>query len=279
MHDTRQPRDYLHRENDGYWRYIRRVPTDLQTVIGKKMWRHSLGRDKITARQKARAFEQEHDALITTLRADPGAGQAMRLERALARSAARMAELKAKGAPDGRADQGDPENGGASYPDAMPADAGTLESVLGDMWKRTPDVLEDIEEESDPALRAQQLAAFAALAFGDQKRAQFEGLPQLPAPTGKVQAMQRAGNKLMLDSVLEESDPNRRSPPLWRLSSNLTQPLLMTLRRYCPWRPPKSPRVALFRRASRCARQRERGAWWSRPPRCAGWRPRNSSIS
>ena len=138
MHDTRQPRDYLHRENDGYWRYIRRVPTDLQTVIGKKMWRHSLGRDKITARQKARAFEQEHDALITTLRADPGAGQAMRLERALARSAARMAELKAKGAPDGRADQGDPENGGASYPDAMPADAGTLESVLGDMWKRTP---------------------------------------------------------------------------------------------------------------------------------------------
>lgn len=232
MHDTRQPRDYLHRENDGYWRYVRRVPVDLQTVIGKKMWRHSLGRDKITARQKARAFEHEHDALITTLRADPGAGQAMRLERALARSAARMAELHAKGAPDGRADQGDPENGGAPYPDAMPADAGTLESVLGDMWKRTPDVLEDIEEESDPAFRAQQLAAFAALAFGDQKRAQFEGLPQLPAPTGKVQAMQHAGNKLMLESVLEEIDPTPDDTPAEeRLSGVLARYLDLKNRR------------------------------------------------
>lgn len=229
MNDSRQARDYLHRENDGYWRYIRRVPVDLQTAIGKKIWRHSLGRDKITARQKARALEHEHDTLIAALQGDPEAGQAMRLERARQRSAARFAELEARGAPDGRADQVD--DTGAPYPDATPNDTATFEEARASLWKRVPEVLEAAEEE-DPAQRVRELSAFSAFAFGDQPRAQNEGLPELPPPPGKVPAMQHTMHKAMLDSALEELDPTPDTTPAEeRLSGVLARYLDLKNRR------------------------------------------------
>jgi integrase len=211
MNDTRQAREYLHKEPDGYWRYIRRVPKDAQAAVGKAIWRASLGKDKVLARARAKELEREHDAMLAALR-DPSTAQDSRLHLIRQRSLARMAELEARGAPDGRDDQGDPDNGGSPYSDALPADTGTVESVLADMWKRVPAILEDSEGD-DPDLRTRRLSAIAALAFGDQSRAQMEGLPSLPSPVGKVAAMQYAAHKAMLDEVLEEIAPTPDDTP------------------------------------------------------------------
>lgn len=205
MNDSRQAREYLHKEPDGYWRYIRRVPTDIQSAVGKKIWRASLGKDKVLARTRAKELEREHDAMITALR-DPATAQDSRLFLARQRSLRRMQELEANGAPDGSADQGDPDNGGAPYPDTMPADTGTVEGIRADMWKRVPDLLEQSEGD-DPTFRTRRLSALAAMAFGDQTRTHMDGLPAIPPPEGKVAGMQHAAHKAMLDDVLEELDP------------------------------------------------------------------------
>jgi len=217
-------------DQQGRFRYNRTVPADLREAHGRKMWNLSLGRDKDEAAKKCLALTDEHDALIATLRGDPEAGKALRLDRASARSAARFAELVAKGAPDGRADQVD--DTGAPYPDAMPNDTATFEEARASHWKRVPEVLEAAEELTDPTQRARELAAFAAFAFGDQPRAQHEGLPELPPPPGKVPAMQHAAHKAMLDEALEELDPTPDTTPTEeRLSGVLARYLDLKNRR------------------------------------------------
>lgn len=203
---TRQTHDYLHKEADGYWRYIRRVPQDVQSSIGKPWWRASLGRDRITAKAKAKRLEREHDDLIASLR-DPESDA--RLNMARARTKARMAQLEAQNAPDGRDDQ---DNDGTPFPDANPADTGTVESVLADVWKRIPEVLEASESDA-PEFRTHRLATLAAVAFGDQSRVQIDGLPPTPPPAGKVAGMQHAAHKAMLAEVLEELDPTPDTSP------------------------------------------------------------------
>ena len=206
---TRQTHDYLHKEADGYWRYIRRVPQDVQNSIGKAWWRASLGRDRITAKAKAKRLEREHDDLIASLR-DPESDA--RLNMARDRTKARMAQLEAQKAPDGRDDQGNPESGGTPDTDAQPADTGTVESVLAGVWKRIPEVLEASESDT-PEFRTHRLATLAAMAFGDQSRVQIDDLPPALPPAGKVAAMQHAAHKTMLTEVLEELDPTPVSTP------------------------------------------------------------------
>ncbi|WP_158569338.1 DUF6538 domain-containing protein [Pseudotabrizicola alkalilacus] len=230
MNDTRQPRQYLHKEPDGYWRYIRRVPKELQTSIGKTIWRASLGKDKVLARSRAKELEREHDAMIAALR-NPGTAQDSRMYLVRQRSMARMAELEAQGAPDGRDDQGDFDNGGAPYPDALPADTGTLESVRADLWRRVPAILEHSEDDT-PEFRTRRLAAVSALAFGDQSRAKVPALPSIIPPVGKVAGMQHTAHKAMLDEVLEELDPTPDDTPAeLRLSGVLDRYLTLKNRR------------------------------------------------
>jgi integrase len=228
MNDTRQPQEYLRKESDGYWRYFRRVPKDIQSSIGKTLWRASLGRDKTLARTRAKELEQEHDSIIAALR-DPQSGA--RVQMAVNRTADRMAELEARGAPDGTYDQGDFDNAGAAYPDSTPADTATFESILADLWKRVPDTLEGSEADN-PEVRTRRLATLAAMAFGDQSRVQLDALPATPIPSGKVASMQHAAHKAMLDEVLEEIDPTPdTTPDELRLSGVLSKYLDLKKRR------------------------------------------------
>lgn len=209
----------------GIYRYNRTVPEAFRAAIGRKMWNLSLGRDPDKAAEKAREYSREHDALLAALR-NPATSQDARLYLARQRSLARMAELEAAGAPDGREDQGDPVTG-LSYPDAMPNDSGTLESVLADLWKRIPSALADTEED-DPQARVRQLATLAAMAFGDQSRVQIEGLPVVAPPAGDVARMQHNAHRTMLADVLDHLDPTPdETPPELRLSGVLDRYLTL----------------------------------------------------
>lgn len=209
MTDARQPRTYLRREPDGYWRYIRRVPKDIQQAVQKSRWRYSLGRDKVSAREQAKRLERAHDDLIQSLR-DPEKGQQIKLDLAKKRIAARFADLEAKGAPEGDSDQLDEY--GDSFPDAEPNDTATLDSFRASLWRRVPDVLENAENLPE-GNRAQRLATFAAMAFGPEGS-------EVEAPTGKVAAMQHSAHKAMLDDFRREIDPSvGTTPPGMRLSA------------------------------------------------------------
>ncbi|WP_127902512.1 DUF6538 domain-containing protein [Solirhodobacter olei] len=227
--DKHQKAKYLKREEDGYWRYIRRVPIDLQQAIGAKRWRRSLSQNRTEAERRAQSLRVEHDALIARLR-DPETATETKVELARRRTQARMADLEAQGAP----------SDGHEYVESVtpiiaeleakgepvePSDLGhTTESLLGEMWRRVPEVLLSAEDEPDRAKRYHQLVGFQVMAFGDQSRGSVDGRPDIPAPDGKVARMQYDAHRAMLESALEEIAPlPDDTPPERRLSGLLKQ--------------------------------------------------------
>lgn len=196
---------YVVTDAKGRYRYNRHVPLDCRDALGKRMWNLSLGREFASAVAKAVALRQEHDDLIARLRNPNAARQAaaevleMRVEKARQRTASRFAALEKSGAPDSAEDDTDAPASG--------------EAVLGEMWRRVPNVLAEAEDEADPALRHRRLAGFMAMAFGDQTHGALSQRPDLPAPTGKTDAKLYASYRAMLHEALEEISPTPDTTP------------------------------------------------------------------
>ncbi|MBS4009162.1 MAG: phage integrase N-terminal SAM-like domain-containing protein [Roseovarius sp.] len=193
---------YVTREKDGLYRYNRRVPEDCQKVIRKRLWNLSLGRNYDTAVQRAAELRREHDAIISKLR-DPALAGQETVRQATIRTTARIAELERLGAPD-----------------AIEGEEGTVEDVLGGMWRRVPAAM--ISARDDPQEYA-QLVMTQALAFGDDSRSGGQTI-QLPPPSDPVERMQQAAYRAMIAQRLEQLAPlPDQGKPEMRLSVLMEQ--------------------------------------------------------
>lgn len=152
-------------KSGGAYKYARRVPKDLQAVLGRQVWDYYLGVEINAATKRATAFTAEHDALIAAL-ATPEARQAF------IDYQERGAAAKALSLPLTLAIE-------ASKPDApehimLAADAAASQispglhlDVSAPVWRQTESVMHQARNLPAKAER-DRLALFAAYAFGDR---------------------------------------------------------------------------------------------------------------
>lgn len=152
-------------KSGGAYKYARRVPKDLQAVLGRQVWDYYLGVEINAATRRATAYAAEHDALIAAL-ATPEARQAF-IERQDKSAAAKALSLPLTLARE------------ASKPDApeyliLAADAAASQiapglqiDVSAPVWRQTESLMQQARNLPAKAER-DRLALFAAYAFGDR---------------------------------------------------------------------------------------------------------------
>ena len=143
---------YLTRTAKGTYKYQRRVPKHAQASIGKKMWDLSLGSNYGAALDKARAYTSSHDQLLAQLLNPLDREKfAEKKQEELAAMFVRMRPgMKKRFGDDGELEKVPP----------MDRNPG--------LWKQTPDKMKQVRT-LPPEQELQQLAYFAAYAFGDRE--------------------------------------------------------------------------------------------------------------
>ncbi|HCP80152.1 MAG TPA: hypothetical protein DIT67_00640 [Octadecabacter sp.] len=135
------------------YRYQRRVPKDAWEAVGRKVWDRSLGAHYGAAVDRARALNTEHDALLEHLATpEDRAAHIDRKQEEIAAMAVRMQPgMKMRFGSDGELEKVPP----------MDRNPG--------QWKQTPDKMKRVRA-LPPEQELQQLAYFAAYAFGDREK-------------------------------------------------------------------------------------------------------------
>ena len=131
----------------GLHKYVRRVPENLQTAVGKRVWEKRLGSDYNKALRKCLALTDEHDSLIASL-SEPGAVEA-KVERNQTERKALVADLLLEV---------------AKNPMSAPA---MPEVVTKEHWRDTETKMKKAALEGEHGER-EVLAIFLAYAFGDR---------------------------------------------------------------------------------------------------------------
>ncbi|TMV06981.1 hypothetical protein FGK63_12755 [Ruegeria sediminis] len=166
---------YLTKTKKGIYKYQRRVPKDAQSVLGRKMWDLSLGSNYGAAVDRARAYAEEHDTLLTRLDGSE-AKEAFREE--LKEQVVAVAVSMRPGMLRRIGDDGQLE-------DVPPMDRNP------ELWRQTSDKMKAVRA-LPPEQELQALAYFAAYAFGD--RSTLDLLPD---------------NSVLGDSLVDVLEPTR----------------------------------------------------------------------
>ena len=174
------------RTKDGLYRYNRRVPDDCQDAFRKKLWNLSLGRDYDQAVIRAVEFRQQHDRQIARLR-NPETAEREKVSQATSRASARIAEMERRNAPE-----------------AIEGEEGTAEGVLGELWRRIPQIMTDARDEPN---EYHQLSVMQTMAFGDDSRTFGGDVLEIAPPAAPVDRMLYDAHKAMLGQRLEQLAP------------------------------------------------------------------------
>ncbi|MEL6801452.1 MAG: DUF6538 domain-containing protein [Pseudomonadota bacterium] len=142
---------YMTPTKGGRFKYQRRVPLELQQLVGKKRWDLSLGSNYGKAVDKARTLSNEHDALLARLSTpeDRDAFEERRLEEVAATAVRLRPGMLRRIGDDGRLE------------DVPPFDPDPA------LWRQTADKMKAVRA-LPPRQELEALAFFAAYAFDDR---------------------------------------------------------------------------------------------------------------